>query len=182
MPSKCIRRNLRSGRSSVELIMGLLVFGLIAAIAIPRLGRARAADATADVQLRRSLHVLRTAIELYHRDHGIWPGNLPTGAGQPDAVERLFLSQLCGFTDSQGLALQNSRTGPCFGPYIWDRFPACPLGPAAGQTRLMIVDSDGNASTTAASPEFGWIYNRRTGEIAVNCTQSDASGISYASY
>ena len=173
----------RRAITSVELIIALLILGLIAAIAIPRLGRANAGERKADGQTRHALRVLRTAIEMYHRDHGAWPGNGPDDPqAAPEHSGLLFLQQLAGATDAQGRAIEAPDRDHPFGPYIRGAFPACEFGPAAGSRDIFVISA---AETPRARPDlsrFGWIYNRTTGAIIVNCAQVDDSGTRYDTY
>lgn len=176
-------RGIRLGVTSAEVVVAMLILGLIAAIAIPRIGRVAAAEASATNELRHELRVLRTAIELYHRDHGAWPGNA-SGAEElsPEDAARLLEQQLTGRTDANGSQSAAETTNSVCGPYLREPWPACSLGPARG-CRAVLVRWDSNSPQGLPdTPEFGWVYNRFTGEIVVNCVSADERGIRYDQY
>lgn len=61
----------RSGFSSIEVLMAIVVLGLLAALALPRFGNA--GERSDEAELRANLASLRTAIALYFQDHGRYP-------------------------------------------------------------------------------------------------------------
>lgn len=169
--------------SSAEMIVALLILGLAAAIAIPRLGQAQAHESGVEDQTRHALRVLRTAIELYHRDHGAWPGNDPADPlATPAESARLFLQQIAGSTDAQGRAVERPDREHPFGPYVRGQFPACTFGPARGSREILVIDTTDAPRALPDTPRYGWIYNRSSGAIVVNCDLTDESGTRYDSY
>jgi general secretion pathway protein G len=68
----------RTGFSLIELVVVVLIVGIVAAIAAPRM-----LDATGDARessLLHSLSVVRDAIELYRAHQGSFPGEMGTEA------------------------------------------------------------------------------------------------------
>lgn len=71
-----MRRSRRGGYSLIELLLVVMIVGVVAAIAIPRMSLG--AGGAAEAALKGNLAVLRSAIEAYRRDHGDQPP--PTGS------------------------------------------------------------------------------------------------------
>ena len=130
--------NVRHGFTLIELVVVILILGILAGVAAPKLVDTSAA--AADNSLRHSLSVIRDAIQFYAQEHGALPG-------ASDGAPRTFKSDLA--------------------PYLPGSFPAVPLGPAAGDRRVR-MKSDGVPLTGNASPNRAWKYdlhflrNRRT--------------------
>jgi general secretion pathway protein G len=149
--------------SLVELVIVLVIIGIIAAIAIPRLTRgATNASATA---VAADLAVLRNAIELYRAEH---EGEFPTVAD--------FASQLTQFSNIAGNAFSvtpNTGTGIIYGPYL-KSIPGLPVGAKKSSTGIAAADGVG----------VGWIYTVPTGEIKTNTTalEADLNGKVYNTY
>jgi general secretion pathway protein G len=78
----------RDGFTLVELVVVVLVMGILAAVAAPRMfdtySNARENSA------RQSLSVLRDAIELYRAEHEVFPGSAASGTALADDL-RLYL-------------------------------------------------------------------------------------------
>ena len=98
----------KRGFSLVELVVVILILGILAAVAAPKLFDA-SADAT-DNGLKQTLSVLRDTIDLYAANNG---GALP-GA---DGVEATFKSDLA--------------------PYIRRAFPTCPVGAKNASVKIV---------------------------------------------
>lgn len=131
----------------VELVIVLVIIGVIAAVAVPRISRgATNASATA---VTVDLAVLRKAIELYRAEH---EGMFPTVND--------FANQMTMFSDIDGdsfNATPDVANGIAFGPYL-KAIPALPVGVRKGSTGVAAVDA----------PGIGWIYTEATGKIRAN--------------
>ena len=149
----------RGGFSLLELLVVLAVVGVVAAVGAPRLSRGSAS--ACDSALKRDLHVLRKAIDLYAVEHG---GRPPSAA--------TFRDQLRRYTDAAG-NVSKTRVAP----YIYGRYlrsvPAVAAGPSRGSSKV----------AAAGGPGVGWIYDEATGEVRVNASdETDAAGFRYADY
>jgi prepilin-type N-terminal cleavage/methylation domain-containing protein len=153
--------------SLVELVIVVLIIGIIAAIAVPRVISARKnAD---DAALRTTLGNLRMAIDAYYCEHNfVLPGANGDGTN-PSRSQGAFTRQLTLYSDLAGKVSATKDAAHPFGPYIRDSFPKAPAGPYTGKSAILILFS--TSKLTIPSPEppnFGWIYNAGTGEIVLN--------------
>ena len=149
--------------SLVELVIVLVIIGVIAAIAVPRLTRG-ATNASA-VALAADLAALRNAIELYRAEH---EGSFPTVAN--------FVSQMTQFSDTPGTsfaAAADVGNGIVYGPYL-KGIPALPVGAEKGSTTV----------AAAAAAGVAWIYTDASGVIVCNTTgaEADKDGKLYNTY
>jgi len=149
--------------SLVELVIVLVIIGVIAAIAVPRLTRgATNASATA---LAADLAAMRNAVELYRAEH---EGAFPTIAN--------FVNQLTQFSDTLGTsfgAAADVGNGIVYGPYL-KGIPALPVAAEKGSTTV----------AAAAAAGVGWVYTEASGVIIANTTdlELDKDGKKYNIY
>ena len=149
--------------SLVELVIVLVIIGIVAAIAVPRI--TRGATRASAVALRSDLATLRNAIELYRAEH---EGTFP-------AVAR-FVDQMTKFSNLAGNAFSANpdvANGVVLGPYL-KAIPPLPVGARRGATGVAAVSADG----------VGWIYTEATGRIRANTlvAEIDASAILFSTY
>ncbi|GMU83262.1 MAG: hypothetical protein AMXMBFR47_31320 [Planctomycetota bacterium] len=149
--------------SILEITIAIVILGVIAALAIPRFSRAESSGG--DVELRARLQVVRTAIELYHRDHGHYPGRSGSAADLPAAVDS---------ASAEALLLAQLR------PYLRDGFPRSPLRARPGPTRIHVVT--GGVGGAVETVDADWVYNADTGEIFANSPRTDGLGQRYDRY
>jgi general secretion pathway protein G len=130
--------------SLLELVMVIVILGVVAALAVPRLSLAGRNASIAAMTADRA--VLQSAIDRFHAEHnGMFPS------------ETAIADQLLAFTDLDGNVSSSRDHAHRFGPYV-RRIPALAHGPNA------------RARTIAAEPGpgVGWIYDPVGGLIYPN--------------
>jgi prepilin-type N-terminal cleavage/methylation domain-containing protein len=156
-----MRTTARRGFSLIELVIVVVIIGIIAAIAIPRMSRGAAA--AGDSALSGNLAILRNAIDLYHTEHG------GTDADYPKVAT--FEAQMTTYTNLAGATNPTKTTEYIFGPYLRS-IPPLPVGAKKGLT----------AVAASNGPTVAWVYDETTGRIYAGATESDATGKPYSSY
>ncbi|MEM0983518.1 MAG: prepilin-type N-terminal cleavage/methylation domain-containing protein [Planctomycetota bacterium] len=148
----------RRAFSLIELVVVIVILGIIATIALPRIGRT--AVGASESGLRQDLAIMRSAIESYRAEHR---GSLPTLANMPNA--------LLQFSDLQGTLSPTQTATAIYGPYL-TQIPPQKVGENAGLATF----------GAPAATNTGWTYDEATGELRANATGADASGTNYADY
>ena len=152
----------------VELVVVVVIIGVMAAVAIPRVSGATSQAAAA--KLRADLSVLRNAIGHYTAEH---MGALP--AADDDGAT--FVKQLTMHTDALG-AVGTTAGVHIYGPYLF-KFPAISVGPNAGAEGVQIRE---DGAVHEEKTTVGWIFSRKTGRIFANTDDLDSEGVSYNTY
>jgi len=149
------------------LVIVVVIIGILAAIAIPRISRAT--SGATDSALSGDVAVLRNALDLFSTEHG---GTFPAVA--------TIDAQLTQYTDASGSPSATKDATHIYGPYL-RKTPPLPMGPTGYKGSTTYVD--GSSGTPGTSPG-AWFYNPSTGTISANldATQVDASGKAYSSY
>jgi prepilin-type N-terminal cleavage/methylation domain-containing protein len=153
----------RRAFSLLELVIVVVILGILAAIAVPRMSRS--ATAAADNAVSANLAILRNAVDLFSTEHG---GTYPSLANLPNA-----LTQYSDVVGTAFAAAPNSGSGIIYGPYVRE-IPALPVGANKGK----------NTFTATLGGSFGWVYEASTGKIFPNCPDAevDGRGVKYNTY
>ncbi|MCB9851095.1 MAG: hypothetical protein H6817_10380 [Phycisphaerales bacterium] len=143
--------------SLVELVLVVVIIGIIAGIAVPRISQAGAqADARA---LLATLNNVRDAIDRYYAEHGKFPGYDPSN-DNPDGD--WFIKQLTKYTDAAGDVKDSPGGDYVYGPYLRSPFPSNPFN---GLSTVKVKPTDGGAVTLNAT---GWIAVLSDGTFTIN--------------
>ena len=137
----------------MELVIVMLIMGVLAAIAIPRMsGGSENAKAQA---LLASLAEVRNRIEVYKAEHlGHMPG-------------LTFVAQMTQYTDDQGATSDSLSPKYPYGPYL----RAIPKNPYSGSNVVRFILTAGQAQA-ARSKDLGWTYNVATSEFDADCSDT----------
>jgi prepilin-type N-terminal cleavage/methylation domain-containing protein len=140
----------RHGLSFLEIVIVVMILGLIASIALPKLlGTSQQA---VDNGLRHSLSVIRAAIDSYSAEKS---DKLPGANG----VEQTFKDDLVNY-------LRGAE------------FPTCPVGAAKNNAVRMMAGTGSVASTIGATAAtHSWVYKYETGEFHVNSVETSEDGV-----
>jgi prepilin-type N-terminal cleavage/methylation domain-containing protein len=133
----------RRAFSLIELVIVVVIIGIIAAIAIPRVGSAAQNSQTSSII--GSLKVMSTAVEIYVTEHdGLSPAQ--NADGSADASEANFAQRLFDKSTATGVITGTDRA---FGPYLR-------VIPKNSLNQLDTVRIDGAA---AGAGTHGWRYD-----------------------
>jgi len=169
----------RAGFSLVELVIVIVILGIIAAIAIPRIssGSKNAGESA----LRANLATLRSAVDWYYGEHkNNFPGAKSDGANAAN-TEKAFVNQLILYSDVDGgVSTAKDAAHPC-GPYLRGSFPTLPVGLNASKATVTVVP-DATPLTATPGDGTGWKYSTGTGQIIANVTETGADNITYDKY
>ena len=153
---------LKRAFSLVELVIVIVIIGVLAAIAVPRLSRG--ATTASENALSANLAAMRSAIELFYAEHG-----------QTYPALAKFEDPLTKYSDLSGTTFgdRDTATGVIYGPYL-RAVPPLPVGAAKGKT----------AAVAAIGDDGGWVYDVTKGTVKANCgaTEVDSNNKKYSDY
>ncbi len=159
----------------VELVMVVVIIGIVAGIAVPRMSSA-ATHASANA-MQATLMNVRTAIECYYAEHNRYPGYDPAGTMGGSASGDHFVKQLLMYSDASGNS-NATRSGMYkFGPYLRAPFP---INPANNLATVHVKET--RAAPNPADGSVGWVAVLATGDFGVSATdtQLDHLGVTEA--
>ena len=161
--------------SLIELVIAVVMVGIIAAIAIPRMSRG--AQTASENTLSADMGVWRSALDLYQREHG--------GAYPKD--QTTLAAQLTQCTDAHGDVSNSKDATHVYGPYM-PMVPGLPVGDPGDNLAVPRGSATigraapGGAPSTLVEGGYGWLYDG-SGNVYPNTGSIiDSSGKLYSSY
>ena len=165
--------NKNRGFTLVELVVVILILGILAGVAAPRL--LDTSGCAADNGLKQTLKVMRDAIELYAAEHGgVLPGAVSDGANAA-GTGKSFRRQLKFYSRADGQVSETDRVNYPLGPYF-RKFPNAPLGPQEDKATVKVV-GDGLPLTGNSTPVKAWKYDYTSGEFIFNYDAFCSDGV-----
>ena len=169
------RRMVASRRafSLVEILIVVVILGILAAIAVPKLSSA--SQVSRENTLKESLRLLRTQVGVYYTQHAdSYPGYPGGDTGQTPTGDT-FVHQMTQCTDSSGNVSANPSSVYKWGPYI----QAMPGNPVNYLGTITII---GPGAPMTADGTTGWLYQPSTGSVQPNVTGKDSEGKNFSDY
>ncbi len=188
-PTNMLGKYSQKGFTLVEVLIVVIILAILAAIVVPQFS-----SSTQDAKvssLDTSLANMRSAIDLYHQQHGDYPsaktavpgncaGTAGTGAINTPAA---FQDQLAYYTNATGQACTTKDDGAGdtnaypFGPYLKKR--DLPTNPISLDATLVVVNA-GDLNMAGSNPAGGWRFDNKTGKfIADDSVNTDANSVTY---
>ncbi len=168
------KRNLQKGFTLVELLIVVIILAILAAIVVPQFS-----SSTDDARLSAldtNLGTMRSTIEIFRAQHGVYPGTAPAGtistgcttAGVNTATAAGFIDQMRYATDANGFSCVTVAAGGeanfRFGPYMRNGVPDEPTT-GKGSTAGDIAVTTAGTKLTGATNAAGWKYDSKSGEF-----------------
>jgi type II secretory pathway pseudopilin PulG len=156
-----------------EVFIVVVIVGVLAAIAVPKL--TNAATMSAEAKMREDLRFLRTQISVYTTHHkGVAPG-YPGGDRGAAPTEALFGEQLMKITDEAGNPSAVRSAVFKWGPYV----QAIPENPVSGKKGVTILRPE---EPLVADGMTAWLYQPSTGILKPNVSGTDSEGHLFSDY
>lgn len=166
-------RSRSRGFSLVEILIVVVILGILAAIAVPKLSNA--SQIARESTLKDDLRFLRTQIQVYRSHHrDVCPG-YPNGDMNQTPTGELFVQQLINYTDEFGTTSPTATATHKFGPYL----TRMPENPVNAKLDIKIV---GPGEELTPDGTTGWLYQPSTGQIMANLVGIDSESKSFSKY
>jgi prepilin-type N-terminal cleavage/methylation domain-containing protein len=191
-----LKKFAQAGFTLVELLIVVVILAILAAIVIPQfsISTVDAKESALDV----NLSALRSAIELYKLQHGVYPGaasavatttctagtgtGIATG-GTGVTASQAFIEQLTMYSNAAGGTCPvNEGSNYKFGPYM-RKMPNDPIGGTVGSLAAGIVTTGvGTGIAAPAAATGGWAYDTKSGQILMNSNAQDVNTKAYSTH
>lgn len=177
---------MQRGFTLIELLIVVIILAILAAILIPQVSSST--DDAKLAALDSNLNGLRSAIELYHAQHGgKYPGEAAAtgatcsvgavGAGAIDTASAV-IEQLTLYSNAAGATCTGPATQTPLGPYV-RKIPADPITNSAAidakTAGIPLTSGTGVVTGTTG----GWAYDVKSGEIVMNSAADDTNSKKY---
>lgn len=158
--------NNQKGFSLAEVLIVVALLGILSSIVLLNLGGSD--TAAKERTLRGNLQALRSAIKMYHSDHGRYPCS--TGDYNYPCSDDEFRNKLTRYSRLDGRTSVNKNATYTYGPYL-DDFPMEPFSASDSLTWSLNTERlkerianvvDGSAGNG------GWYYEPESGNIIAN--------------
>lgn len=156
----------QSGLTLIESLIVVILFGIIAAVAVPSLPLTNKQPVSNALQ--SNLNTLENAIKLYAIQHdGVFPGEVRHTDGSktttPVEAKSAFEAQLLQYSDLRGKTSPTRQPGFPFGPYLPQGFPSNPLPPPSSNIQVVF-----DKTQIASGEQTGWIVVLPGGQVLPN--------------
>jgi general secretion pathway protein G len=171
-PSSMNRRHPRAF-TLVEILIVVVILGILAAIAVPKLSNA--SQMARESTLKDNLRLLRTQVNVYRANHQDVSPGYPEGDANQTPTMQAFADQLTLFTDTIGNTSPTLTTACKWGPY----FTQLPQNPVNSLTTLKFL---GPSDPFTADGTTGWLYQPSSGFVKPNLIGVDSDNHAFTDY
>jgi general secretion pathway protein G len=185
-----VPRPIQAGFTLVELLIVVIILTVLAAIIVPQFTSATldAKEAALDANLAK----MRSAIELFHAQHGsVYPGAVattggtcPTGAtagtGAANSAQAL-MDHMLMYSDASGKTCTIGDATFKYGPYVRKGFPSDSITGKGNVAGDIVVTSSG-APIAPSAATGGWAYDTKSGQIVMNSNANDSRTQAYSTH
>lgn len=156
----------QSGLTLIESLIIVILFGIIAAVAVPRFPLTNKEPISNELQ--SNLNTLQNAIKLYAIQHnGVFPGQVRHTDGSktttPAEAQSAFEAQLLQYSDLRGRTSPTRQAGFPLGPYLPQGFPSNPFPPQSNNIQVVF-----DKTQIASGDQTGWIVLLPSGRVLPN--------------
>ena len=151
------------GFTLVELLIVAIILSILAAIVVPQF-----ASSTNDSKLSAldsNLSNMRSAIELYYQQHGIYPSAAGDGTNAAN-TSAAFVSQMTRYSSSAGAVSTTKDATYKYGPYL--KSNTLPTDPMSSSSALEVITTGALGMTATAGDPGGWKFDNKTGQFIQN--------------